>query len=164
MPHSFTLQEIILRLGVASLCGLLLGLDCEIKQKTVGVGAFLLVCLGSASFTMMIVEITNYYQQIYEDLSMDPTRIIQGVVTGIGFLGGGAILQKGDHVAGTATGASIWVCGAIGVACGYGLYVHAGITTAFAFAVLTIVGLIRSLLREDLELNEEPCEDTQNTK
>lgn len=150
MNYALPLEEVALRLGVAVLCGLFLGMDREIKRKSVGVRPFLLVCLGSAGFTITVIEISHYYITVYENIAPDPTRIVQGIVTGIGFLGGGAILQSKGHIAGAATGASIWVSGGIGVACGYGFYWHAIIFTGYAFAVLVIVGYLRAKLRDDI--------------
>ncbi|WP_025897036.1 MgtC/SapB family protein [Sneathiella glossodoripedis] len=153
MPYSLTPQELAIRLGVAALCGFLIGLEREIKHKSLGVRAFVLVCLGSAGFSLTLIEITNFYISTYDDIAMDPTRIIQGIVTGIGFLGGGAILQSQGKVKGAATGASIWVAGGIGVACGYGFYWHAFITTAYAFLILTIFGYCRAKFRDDVKDN-----------
>lgn len=151
MPASLTPLEVVIRLSVAAVCGLLIGLDREIKNKNVGVRTFLLVCLGSAGFTVIVIEILNFYATAYEETSIDPTRIVQGIVTGIGFLGGGAILHSQGHVTGAATGASIWVCGAIGVACGYGFYWPAGIITLYAFGVLVIFGWLRTHFRDDID-------------
>ena len=155
LPDGLSPQEVAVRLGVAAFCGLLIGLDREIKYKSVGVRTFLLVCLGSAGFTMMVIDIVNYYATLYNDISPDPTRIVQGIVTGIGFLGGGAILQSKGHVTGAATGASIWVAGAVGVACGYGFYWNALILTAYAFVVLVIIGYLRARYRDDMESDKE---------
>nr|CAA6829080.1 MAG: Protein MgtC [uncultured Thiotrichaceae bacterium] len=151
MSYALSPEEVALRLGVAVLCGLFIGLDREVKRKSVGVRTFLLVCLGAAGFTITVIEVTHYYIVVYEDINPDPTRIVQGIVTGIGFLGGGAILQSNGHITGAATGASIWVSGCIGVACGYGFYWHALIFTAYAFAVLVIAGYLRAKLRDDIK-------------
>lgn len=151
MDYALSPQEVAVRLGAALLCGLFIGLDREVKRKSVGVRTFLLVCLGSTSFTITVLEISHYYVAIYDDITPDPTRIVQGIVTGIGFLGGGAILQSKGHIAGTSTGASIWVSGGIGVACGYGFYWHAFIFTGYVFAVLVIIGYVRPKFRDDIE-------------
>jgi len=151
MQPALSPEEIALRLGVAALCGLLIGLDREIKHKSVGLRTFLLVCLGAAGFSIAVIEITHYYITAYPEFTTDPTRIVQGVVTGIGFLGGGAILTSKGYVAGAATGASIWVAGAIGVACGYGLNWLAFILSFYTFIVLFVVGYIRVKLRDDMD-------------
>lgn len=154
-------EEIATRLLAAMICGLFIGLDREIKHKNVGLRTFLLVCLGSAGFTMMVIEIVDHYNRTYE-IGSDPTRIIQGIVTGIGFLGGGAILHSKGQVSGAATGASIWVCGAIGVACGYGFYWHAGILSAYVFIVLAVIGYLRAHCRSDMEDDSGSSVNNQN--
>jgi putative Mg2+ transporter-C (MgtC) family protein len=151
MPYALTPQEIGLRLGIAAACGFLIGIDRELKRKNLGVRVFLLVCLGSAGFTLILIEITNFYHTNFKDLSMDPTRIISGIVTGIGFLGGGAFLQNKGRITGAATGASIWVSGGVGVACGFGFYWHAGLITAYAVIVLAIIGHFRAKYRKDMK-------------
>lgn len=142
--------EVATRLGAAVLCGFFIGLDREVKRKSVGVRTFLLVCLGSAGFAITVIEIVYYYMKIYQNISPDPTRIAQGIVTGIGFLGGGAILQSKGSITGAATGASIWVSGAIGIACGYGFYWLALMITGYAFVVLAIIGYLRTYFRNDI--------------
>ena len=164
MEFALSPQELFLRFGAAMLCGLLIGLDREMKHKTVGVRAYLLVCLGAAGFATIVIEMTHYYIQTYDDVGPDPTRVLQGIVTGIGFLGGGAIMQAKGQITGVATGASIWVCGAIGVACGFGFYLHAVILTGYAFIVLSIIGVIRAKCRDDIESDQgdtpnNPAED-----
>ena len=154
MEFALTPQELLLRFGAALLCGLLLGIDREIKQKNVGVRTYLLVCLGSAGFATMVIEMTHFYMVNYDAVGPDPTRALQGIVTGIGFLGGGAILQAKGRITGAATGASIWVCGAIGIACGFGFYWHALILSGYAFVVLMIIGNLRARLRDDIDTDK----------
>ena len=162
MTTSLTPEEIAIRIGAAALCGLFVGLDREIKHKTVGVRTYLLVCLGAAGFSLMTLEMTHFYATVYKEIGPDPTRVIQGIVTGIGFLGGGAILQAKGHVTGIATGASIWVCGAIGVACGYGFYWHAVIMTGYVFIILAIIGHLRAKYRDDLKSDEGNVANNHN--
>ena len=159
MNYEITTEDYALRLGAAVLCGFIIGIEREIKHKNAGLRTFLLVCLGAAGFTLIVLEIFHDYIKVSQAQTMiDPTRIIQGIITGIGFLGGGAILQSKHHVSGTATGASIWVSGAIGVACGYGFYTLAMLITLYTFAVLAIIGYLRGLWwnkYQDKEENEQ---------
>ncbi len=152
-PYTLGPEDIAIRLAVAAVCGLLIGLDREIKRKTVGMRPFIIVCVGAAGFSLLTQDIVHLYSGDLEakTLQFDPTRIIQGIITGIGFLGGGAILSRNGHVNGAATGAGIWVAGAIGVAAGYGLYWHAGLLTAYVVAILTVLGVVRVYWRPDLE-------------
>lgn len=164
MSYELSLMDVTVRLGVAFFCGLVLGLDREMKHKNVGVRPFLLVALGSAAFSILIIEVVHYYAQTYPDINPDPSRIIQGIITGIGFLGGGAIMQSKGQVTGAATGAGIWLCGAIGVACGYGFHWHALIITGYAFAILCIIGVLRARCRDDLEEDDGDIANKNNNE
>lgn len=117
------IEDFLLRLAAALGLGLLLGLDREIKHAPVGMRTFALVAVGSAVYTMLTLRIGTVPEGS-DAFSVDPSRLIQGLIGGIGFLGAGAIIgsQSGDRVRGIATGAAIWVSGGIGVACGLGLY------------------------------------------
>ena len=138
-------EQIITRFLAAAICGLLVGIDRDIKSKPAGIRTYMLVCLGSCAFTLMVFEISEFYIKNYANVSVDPTRVIQGIITGIGFLGGGAILSstKENKVKGLTTGASIWIAGAIGLSCGYGFYIHALILTTMTVMILTIAGFIK---------------------
>lgn len=131
------LDDFILRLGVALALGLFLGLDREIKHAPVGMRTFALVALGSAVYTMLTLRLGTVAADS-NAFSVDPSRLIQGLIGGIGFLGAGAIIgsTSSDRVRGIATGAAIWVSGGIGVACGLGLYWEAVSVTLLTTAVL----------------------------
>lgn len=154
MTYFLSLDEIAIRYAVAAACGLLLGIEREMKHKPAGVRVYILVTIGSATFTMLLGELTAYYADHYSEITMDPTRIVQGIIAGIGFLGGGAIIQSKNNVTGVGTGAGIWICGAIGIACGYGLYWYAAIVTTIVFVVLGILGMVRAELRDDLDKDD----------
>ena len=81
-----------------------------------------------------------------DHIAMDPSRVAEGIIGGIGFLGAGAIIQGARGVVGATTGASIWVVGGIGMACGFGFYFHAAVTTTIAVVVLTILGFVEHRL------------------
>ena len=99
---------------VATICGAIIGYDREIKQKSAGLRTNILICVGCALFT-------GYSFFIQDTLStIDPTRIIGQIITGIGFLGAGAILRIDDRISGVTTAAFIWVVSAIGVLVGMG--------------------------------------------
>lgn len=140
-----------MRLGAAVLCAALIGVDREIKHKPVGIRAYILVCLGSAVFSLLTMELFYQLRSLEEVINIDPSRVIQGVVGGIGFLGAGAIIQSRNHVKGAATGAGIWLLGAIGIACGFGHYVLAFTTTLIAVIVLSILGYLRAKLNDELD-------------
>lgn len=144
--------ENLLRLVGAALCGLALGLDREVKDKPVGIRSYMLVALGAAGFAILTLELPDAIDQARFDFTIDPSRAIQGLIGGIGFLGAGAIIQRNGGVQGMATGAGIWLAGAIGMAFGFGSYVLAISMTAIALFILVIIGFFHS--REPLDSGE----------
>src|SRR5688572_8055120 len=131
--------EIALRLGAALLAGALIGLDREIKKRPAGLQTHSLVCLGAA-LTVMAVEFSS-------PGNGDATsRAVQGIITGIGFLGAGVIIQyeRERRVEGLTTAASIWTAAALGMACGAGHLALAGIGTAAIILVLVAGGWIET--------------------
>ena len=121
----------VLRLLLAGGLGSVMGLERELAGKMAGLRTHLLVCLGAALFTLV---------SIYAfEASSDTSRVAAGVVTGIGFLGAGAIIHRdGGIVAGLTTAASIWMVAAVGVAAAAGLYWIAVVATFFALIVLRL--------------------------
>jgi putative Mg2+ transporter-C (MgtC) family protein len=124
-----TQLELTVRLVVALLLGGVIGWERELGRMPAGFRTHALVSLGSAIFTV----ISAY---AFTGPGSDPTRIAAQIVSGIGFLGGGAILHYGGTVRGLTTAASLWSVAAVGMAAGAGLYVVAAIG-----AVLVIIGL-----------------------
>ena len=121
-----------LRLLLASLLGALIGYQREKVHKPAGLRTHILICLGSALFT--VVSLLGFSGNV------DPSRVAAGVVTGIGFIGAGVIFRgmRGDQVVGITTAASIWVTAAVGIAVGVGLYVIAVAVAIITFLVLLI--------------------------
>jgi putative Mg2+ transporter-C (MgtC) family protein len=119
-----------LRLLLAAIFGALIGWQRERAHKPAGFRTHILICMGSALFT--VVSIFGFGG------SVDPSRVAAGVVTGIGFIGAGVIFRgmRGDQVVGITTAASIWVTAAIGIATGVGLYFIAAGVTVVTFLVL----------------------------
>jgi putative Mg2+ transporter-C (MgtC) family protein len=130
--------EVVLRLLVAIVIGGLIGFDRQRSDKPAGLRTHMLVALGSASFTLLGFEVGAHLSPRTGE-GFDPTRVLQGVIGGIGFLGAGAIIQNRGHVSGITTAASVWVAGALGAAAGVGAYVLAGVTTVLAFVILSFL-------------------------
>jgi putative Mg2+ transporter-C (MgtC) family protein len=129
--------EVVLRLALAAALGAAIGLEREIREREAGLRTHLLVSLGSALFT--IVSAYGFHAFLASGQSVvraDPSRIAAQIVTGIGFLGAGAIIRQGLSVRGLTTAATLWVVAAIGLATGAGYYSAAIVTT-----VLVIVSL-----------------------
>ena len=133
-------SEFMLRTLFAGGCGLLVGLDREIKNKPLGAHAYILVALGSAALMVVTLNFSLSTMANDQDMTVDPSRLIQGIVGGIGFLGAGAIMSSNDskRLRGVGSGAAIWGAGAIGIACGLGYLVEAAFLAAVTFAILNL--------------------------
>jgi putative Mg2+ transporter-C (MgtC) family protein len=129
--------DALLRLAVACALGAAIGFEREIRDREAGIRTHLLVSLGSALFT--IVSAYGFHEFLVGGGSIvraDPTRIAAQIVTGIGFLGAGAIIREGLSVRGLTTAATLWVVAAIGMASGAGYYWPAVAATALTLFAL----------------------------
>ena len=134
---SLNWDESLLRLALAAVLGGLIGVERELREREAGLRTHLLVALGSALFT--IVGAYGFDAFLNTGASVvraDPTRIAAQIVTGIGFLGAGAIIRQGLSVRGLTTAATLWVVAAVGLAAGAGYYSVAVITTALVLIAL----------------------------
>jgi putative Mg2+ transporter-C (MgtC) family protein len=132
MPH----LGIFLRLLLAAGLGAAIGLEREYRRKPAGLRTNILIALGSALFTVTSIQLAQ--------VGGTPDRIAAGIVTGMGFLGGGAILRSGVSVKGMTTAATIWVNAAIGMAAGAGEYALATMATAITLVVLAALPLVEA--------------------
>ena len=129
--------ELVLRLALAAVLGAAIGLERELREREAGLRTHLLVSLGSALFT--VVSAYGFHAFLSSGANVvraDPTRIAAQIVTGIGFLGAGAIIRQGLSVRGLTTAATLWVVAAIGMACGAGYYSAAVVTTVLVILTL----------------------------
>ncbi len=122
--------QILLRLLLAAAIGALLGLERELRRKSAGFRTNILIAIGSCLFTLVALGLGGG----------DPTRVPGQIVTGIGFLGAGAILHSSERVHGMTTAATIWVNAALGTAAGAGQTRIALLGGALTLAVLLILG------------------------
>ena len=122
---------LLLRISVAFVLGAAIGIERERRAKAAGLRTHMLVCAGSAIFT-----VASFALFAGEGTVRDPARVAAQIVTGIGFLGAGAIIRSGGSVSGLTTAASIWVVAAIGMLAGGGAY-----PLAIASAALTVLAL-----------------------
>lgn len=136
VQYSDHLIEHAVRITVALVCGLALGIERERKDKPAGLRTILLITLGAALFMIMSNIVTVAYEWPAET-RVDPSRIAAGVVTGIGFLGAGTIIQARGSVHGLTTAAVIWVSAGIGMCAGMGY-----VAMAFFFTALVLLALI----------------------
>jgi putative Mg2+ transporter-C (MgtC) family protein len=123
--------DFVWRLLLAAGLGAAIGLEREYRQKPAGLRTNILIAVGSALFTIMSIGLAP--------AGGDPARVAAQIVTGIGFLGGGAILRYRDMVHGMTTAATIWVNAAIGVAAGAGQYSLATFAAALTLIVLIVL-------------------------
>jgi putative Mg2+ transporter-C (MgtC) family protein len=132
----FQIGAHILALATAFALAMPIGWDREKKARSAGLRTFPLVALASCGFI-----------QASESLMVDSpegmSKVIEGLITGIGFIGGGAILKQGANVHGTATAASLWATGAIGASVGLGSYDVAVTIAVFTFLTLTLLPLMK---------------------
>jgi putative Mg2+ transporter-C (MgtC) family protein len=121
------------RLMLAALLGAMVGIEREWHHRTAGLRTNTLIALGSAAFTLISIQLVE------RDGRGDATRILSMIVSGIGFLGGGAILRRRSGIRGLTTAAAIWVNAAIGMAVGAGFFVLAISATLTTLLVLTVL-------------------------
>ena len=132
LPDASEVTRVTVRLAVAVLVGGLVGYEREATGHAAGLRTHMLVALGSAIFVLVPLQAGIPL--------VDMSRVIQGVVAGIGFLGAGAIIKmKDNEIKGLTTAASIWLTAAIGVACGLGREATALVSAIFALLVLAAV-------------------------
>lgn len=151
LAHGFsgdiTTLDMIIRLFIAALLGGLIGLDRDLKNKPIDFRAYIIVSSASAMVAMLGI-VFHEATQLTDNIDIDYGRLISGVLTGIGFLGAGAILKSSDTktVIGTATGASIWASAVIGLTIGFGFILLAMIGFLIVFFSLVILGYLMPVL------------------
>jgi putative Mg2+ transporter-C (MgtC) family protein len=129
-------EEAALRLGAALILGSLLGVNRELHGKPAGLRTHALVCLGAAVATIIVLRSPN------GSLAADQnamSRVVQGILTGVGFLGAGVIMRDpGGHVTGLTTAATVWMCAVLGIVCGLGYWGILGISVLLTTLVLLL--------------------------
>ncbi|MCJ7548041.1 MAG: MgtC/SapB family protein [Deltaproteobacteria bacterium] len=132
-------------IGVAVLCGGIVGFERQMRGKPAGIRTNILICLG----TMIFVKLST----LYSGQNADMTRVLGQVVTGIGFLGAGVIIARGGHVKGVTSAAVIWTLAGIGAMIGFGLFAPAIALAVVTVVILTVIEFLeisfRRLRREE---------------
>ncbi len=131
--------------------GLLLGIDREVRGYEAGMRTHMLVALGAAVMTLIAFELYDALRARHQDATGNPLRVIEGVVTAVGFLGGEAIIRGNGEVQGLTTAANIWLCDAVGLACGAGHYMLAAMTFGFTVTIVTGMYLVKRWLSSQTE-------------
>src|SRR5574341_2597533 len=130
--------ETVLHLGAALVAGGVIGAERTYHGRAAGFRTHALVCAASAMLMMLPHYQDAWVHVVGEGGRLDPTRMAQGIMTGIGFLGSGVIVRDGLTVRGLTTAASIWVTAAIGILTGIGFYCPAAVATALVLGVLAL--------------------------
>lgn len=125
--------ETVLKLLLSGLCGALIGWEREVQEKAAGLRTHMLVALGSCLFTILSLDLSS------KTATADPSRVIQGLLMGIGFLAGGVIFREGPSVKGLTTAAGLWILGAVGLAIGMGRYAEGILGSLLAFLVIEAI-------------------------
>jgi putative Mg2+ transporter-C (MgtC) family protein len=133
-------DEVALRLGLAIVFGLALGVDREMRDKPAGLRTHAMVSLAACSFALLAIGFAHVLANGASGAKgADPVRALEAVATGVAFLGGGAIIQARGDVRGITTGSGIWLAGAIGLACGAGFYFLALLTAVLGIILLAVL-------------------------
>jgi putative Mg2+ transporter-C (MgtC) family protein len=129
-------------LAVAYALALPIGWNREREERSAGLRTFPLVAMAACGFVMIAIEVLGAGSE-------GQAKILEGLITGIGFIGGGAILKQGDRATGTATAASLWATGAMGAAVGYGQLDIAVILSVVVFLSLSMLAPLKKVVQDD---------------
>lgn len=150
---SISYLDLTLRIVGSLLLGGLIGLERELHNHAAGLRTHILVCMGSTA--IMLLSIYGFEQFVNEyNVRMDPARLAAQVVSGVGFLGAGAIIRNGFNITGLTTAASIWVVAAIGLCVGAGFFYAAGLVTLLVFVSLFLLNKMEKRIHDKRGRNE----------
>ena len=150
--------EAILRVVIAAVLGGLIGFDRERRNKAAGIRTHMLVAMGAALFmasAYLIADDLGDQDAGAVALRVDPTRMAQGIVTGVGFIGAGQIFQSHGNVQGLTSAAGIWVTAAIGLLVGLGYYAVPIASTVLVVLVIGVLGALEARVMDDEDDAEE---------
>jgi putative Mg2+ transporter-C (MgtC) family protein len=136
--------QMLLRLLAGLTAGALIGYERSYHGRPAGFRTHALVCMASSLLMLVTVYEAHWVRAVSDSIRLDPTRMAQGIMTGIGFLGAGAILKEGLTIRGLTTAASIWITAAIGVLAGIGFYFPLVVSVILTLGVLSVFRWIES--------------------
>lgn len=146
--------QIICQLLLAAILGGAVGLEREYMKREAGFRTYSLTCLGASLFTIISFELFEKINRA-PGVSFDPSRIVQAIAVGVGFLGAGLIIYRRSHIEGLTTAAGLWAVAAIGVAVGVQLYLVAVFATFLAVGVLSGLRLVEERFLDKKYSKEE---------
>lgn len=158
--ESLTVIEMLTRVGAALLCGALVGIERERKQRPAGFRTMILISLGCCGFLLIATEaIAKYAAAVGPNVlpgmpapgQPEISRVLQGLMGGIGFVGAGAVLQSKRVVRGVTTAAAVWTVAALGAACGLGFFKLAIILSAATLFTLVVLDVFENRFFPDPE-------------
>ena len=147
------------RLLLAAVFGALIGFEREWRNRPAGLRTHILVCVAAAAFGILTIEIIHAPMFAGDNVKLDPIRLVEAVTAGIAFLAAGVVIFARGEVHGLTTGAGMWLAGAIGVACGLGLWQIAALATLIAIVVLGFLHVLEArhhISRESDDRPEDP--------
>lgn len=150
-PTYTSFPVIVARLLLAALFGGAIGFEREWRNRPAGLRTHILVCVAAATFAILTMEIMHAPMFDKETARFDPIRVVEAVTAGVAFLAAGVVIFTKGEVHGLTTGAGMWLAGAIGVACGLGLWQVALLATVLALIVL---GLLH-VFEEKLDMKDD---------
>lgn len=149
------LSGIAIRLGLACLCGFIIGFEREIRERPAGLRTHMLTALAAALFAIIAIEMIGAFGFSEDGTQLDPIRVVEAVTAGVAFLAAGTIIQSRGNVRGLTTGAGMWLAGAIGLACGTGLIAIALLATLLALLILVPLRMLESKVFGKASLDED---------
>lgn len=160
MPDFMTLNyiplwEMALRLGLAALLAFSVGFERYAKDKPLDVRPYMLVSVGACLAVLTTMELA-FDADNGNPVQIDPARVFSGIVSGIGFLGAGAMFRSEGYLGGATTAASVWMMGGVGIACGLGAYPLALAGAVMALIVLLALGPAAAKTKDELGEVEDP--------
>ena len=135
-PSTIEWIDVALRMGAATLLPFLIGVERFVHRKPIDFRPFVIISVAAAGLLIGSTELLQSNDD--SQARIDPTRVIEGVITGIGFIGAGAMFREGNFVQGAGSAAAIWCAGAIGLVCGMGELWLAAIITAIVVVLLVV--------------------------
>ncbi len=159
---TLSFAQVAEHMGAALLAGALIGTERSFHGRAAGFRTHALVCMASGML-MLVTLFESQWLVVSEAIRMDPTRMAQGIMTGIGFLGAGVIFKDGLTVRGLTTAASIWTTAAIGILMGIGLYAAGTMATALTLGVLSVFRQIEMRFPTHLYAQLAVCFDPDST-
>jgi putative Mg2+ transporter-C (MgtC) family protein len=166
----FFYDENILKLVIAAIIGIIIGLERSLKHKPAGLKTAMILTVGSCLLTIVSIFSAEIYSEAYAK-PMDPLRLAAQVISGIGFIGGGVILvRKNDVISGITTAVMLWVCGAIGIAVGAGFYKEAIVTLVLLILAVQILPFLinkigpKGLKEKEIKVRTYTSKDIQLTE